>query len=131
MTSHFYVYILSNKSKTLYIGYTNDLFGRVMEHKQKTVAGFTSRYNIGKLMYWETYEAMQVALKREAQLKGWTRAKKIALIELMNPDWRDLSEGWDKRRSLVDTIVSTRQRLRNRHGDGLMIAQQLIARDKH
>ena len=129
--NHYYVYIMSNKSRTLYIGYTNDLFSRVMEHKQKIVAGFTSRYNINKLLYWETYENSQVALKREKQLKGWTRAKKTALIEVMNPDWQDLSEDWEKRKNSTNVFISTRQRLRNKHIDGLMIAQGLISRDKH
>jgi len=128
--SHYYVYIMNNKSRTLYIGYTNDLFCRVMEHKQKTLAGFTSRYNINKLLYWETYENSQVALKREKQLKGWTRAKKIALIEVMNPDWQDLSEDWEKRKNSTNAFISTRQRLRNQHIDGIMIAQGLLSRDK-
>ncbi len=100
MSDHFYVYILTNKSRTLYIGYTNDLYERVIEHRQKKGTAFTARYNINKLLYWETYGCDRDALDEEKQLKGWTRAKKIDLINMMNPTWRDLSEGWENRRSV-------------------------------
>lgn len=89
----FYVYIMTNKSKTLYIGITNNLEQRVNEHKCKTIHGFTKKYNITKLVYYEMFNNPQDAIGYEKRLKGWLRQKKIALIESMNSDWRDLSEG--------------------------------------
>jgi putative endonuclease len=90
----FYVYIMTNKSRTLYTGVTNDLERRVYEHKQKLVAGFTAKYNIDRLVYYEATEDVNSAIYREKQIKGWLRAKKIALIESMNPKWTDLSARW-------------------------------------
>lgn len=89
----YYVYILSSQSKTLYIGVTNDLHRRVFEHKTKAIIGFTSKYNIARLVYFEDSERIEDAIAREKQLKGWTRAKKIVLIESANPEWEDLSNG--------------------------------------
>lgn len=89
-----YVYIMSNKSRTLYTGVTNDLERRVYEHKRKLVAGFTTKYNIDRLVYYEATEDVNTAISREKQIKGWLRAKKIALIESMNPQWADLSGRW-------------------------------------
>ena len=129
--SHYYVYIMSNKSRTLYIGYTNDLYRRVLEHKRRVVAGFTSKYNINRLLYWESYETMQTAIKRETQLKGWTRAKKIALIEAMNPGWQDLSGEWEKEKNLSNAIISTRQRPLNKNVEGLLIAREFMSRGKN
>lgn len=94
MTLGYYVYILSSLSKTLYGGVTNDLHRRVFEHKAKTIAGFTSKYNITRLVYFEDTERIEDAIAREKQLKGWTRAKKIVLIENTNPEWEDQSNGW-------------------------------------
>jgi putative endonuclease len=90
------VYIMTNKSGTLYTGVTNNLERRVYEHKHKLVPGFTSKYNITKLIYFEEGNDVNAALAREKQIKGWLRAKKIALIESTNPEWRDLSFDWDK-----------------------------------
>ena len=90
----YYVYIMTNKSGTLYTGVTNDLTRRVYEHKHKLVAGFTSRYNITRLVYFEATSDVHAALSREKQIKGWLRAKKISLIESLNPEWEDLSERW-------------------------------------
>jgi putative endonuclease len=87
----YYVYIMTNKSRTLYTGVTNDLERRVYEHKNKLVEGFTKKYNITQLVYWEEYGDIREAIAREKQIKGWLRAKKIALIESINPDWKDLS----------------------------------------
>jgi putative endonuclease len=92
--SPYYVYIMTNRSKTLYTGVTNDLMGRVVEHKQKRVAGFAARNNITKLVYFEATADVRAAIQREKQIKGWVRAKKIALIEAVNPQWRDLSGDW-------------------------------------
>jgi putative endonuclease len=90
----FYVYIMTNKSKTLYVGVTNNLQRRVYEHKNKMIKGFTSKYNITKVVYFEVFSDIESAIKREKQIKGWLRKKKIDLIESMNPDWNDLSEEW-------------------------------------
>ena len=88
------MYILSNHSGTLYVGVTNDLERRVAEHKAKLVSGFTSRYNIDLLLYYETTVDVRSALAREKQIKGWLRRKKVALISATNPQWRDLSDEW-------------------------------------
>ncbi|CAG1016361.1 hypothetical protein ANAEL_05581 [Anaerolineales bacterium] len=90
----YYVYIMTNKSRTLYTGVTNNLERRVHEHKNKLVAGFTRKYNITQLVYYEETNDVQVALAREKQIKGWLRTKKIALIETINPQWKDLSLEW-------------------------------------
>jgi len=90
----YYVYILTNKSnEVLYIiGVTNDLVRRVFEHKSKLVDGFTKKYNLTKLVYYEVAENVESAIKREKQLKNWHRDWKINLITRFNPEWRDLSE---------------------------------------
>jgi len=92
--NQYYVYIMTNRSKTLYTGVTNDLIRRVYEHKNKMVEGFTKKYNITKLVYFKETEDIQAAILREKQIKGWLRSKKMALIESVNPQWKDLSEGW-------------------------------------
>jgi putative endonuclease len=88
----YYVYIMTNSSKTLYIGITNYLTRRIAEHKIGSVKGFTSKYNIRKLAYFEEHNNPRDAIIREKQLKGWLRQKKISLINSVNPDWKDLSE---------------------------------------
>lgn len=90
----YYVYILGSKSGVLYIGVTNDLSRRLFEYKQKLIEGFTSKYNVTRLVYFETFENITDAIKREKQLKGWRREKKTTLIESTNPMWHDLSEEW-------------------------------------
>ena len=93
----YYVYILTNTYNTvLYIGVTNNLERRLYEHKNKLVEGFTKKYNLHKLVYFDTTTDVRSAIEREKQLKGWTRAKKNALIEEANPDWLDLSADWYK-----------------------------------
>ncbi len=91
----FYVYILSSYRGTLYIGVTNDLERRLYEHSHKLVAGFTERYNVSKLIYYEITESVEAAIAREKELKGWRRSKKIALIEASNPYWLDLTKEWE------------------------------------
>ena len=92
----YYVYILSNKKEgTLYIGMTNDLERRMREHKWKLIDGFTKKYNIDKLMYFETFENSYDAFKRERQMKKWLRKWKISLIEKENQNWIDLSKDWN------------------------------------
>ena len=90
----YYVCILTNKSKTLYTGVTNDLERRIYEHQNKLVPGFTIQYNISRLVFFEATPNVRAAIAREKQIKGWTRRKKIALIESTNPRWRDLSVDW-------------------------------------
>ena len=94
MLQHYYVYIMTNASGTLYIGVTNDLERRVYEHKQHLVEGFTKRYHITFLAYFEETGSREAAIAREKQLKGWLRSKKIALIESINKEWMDLSAEW-------------------------------------
>ncbi len=93
-TRWYYVYIMSDKSRRLYLGVTNDLHRRVYEHKHKLIDGFTARYSFDTLVYFERFSDISKAITREKQLKGWLRAKKGALIENENPHWADLSAGW-------------------------------------
>jgi putative endonuclease len=90
----YYVYILANKGRMLYTGITNDLERRVWEHKNHLAAAYTKRYGISRLVYFESTTDVLSAINREKQIKGWLRKKKITLIESINPDWQDLSEGW-------------------------------------
>jgi putative endonuclease len=90
----FYVYIMAGKYRTLYTGMTNDLERRVYEHKHKLTPGFTSKYNINRLVHIETYSNARDAIQRGKQIKGWLRARKVALIISDNPTWKDLSKGW-------------------------------------
>ena len=89
-----YVYIMTGRSDALYTGVTSGLEYRVSQHKEKAIEGFTNRYNLTALVYYEVHEDITVAIAREKRIKGWTRAKKIALPESVNPQWRDLSEEW-------------------------------------
>ena len=95
MMKQYFVYIMASASGTLYTGVTGDLERRVAEHKQKLIPGFTARYNITRLIWYEMTPDVRSAIAREKQIKGWLRAKKIALVESVNPQWRDLSEDWD------------------------------------
>lgn len=91
MTKQYYVYIMTNKiNSVLYTGVTNDLNRRVFEHKNKLLEGFTKKYNIDKLVFYEAYDDINNAIAREKQIKGGSRAKKIQLIEEMNSKWDDL-----------------------------------------
>ena len=91
---HFYVYIMTNRQRShvLYTGATGHLVRRVFQHKNKLVPGFTSRYNLTRLAYYEPFVYPDAAIAREKEIKGWGRSKKIRLIESINPLWRDLSE---------------------------------------
>ena len=104
----YYVYIMTNKSRTLYIGVTNDLMRRVYAHKQKLVEGFTEKYNITRLVYYEVTNDIHAAIAWEKQIKGWLWSKKIALIESMNPEWKDLSAGWFNDRNFNSRDYSLR-----------------------
>ena len=94
MPRTFFVYIMTNRSGTLYVGVTNNLERRVFEHRNKLVPGFTTRYRIDTLVFFETTDDVRAAIEREKQIKGWSRRKKILLINRMNPSWRDLSRDW-------------------------------------
>jgi putative endonuclease len=91
----YYVYIMSNRAHVLYIGMTGDLGGRARQHLEGAKAGFTQRYHLGRLVYFEAYDQIAEAIACEKQLKHWNRQKKIALIESLNPKWSDLSRGWE------------------------------------
>ena len=91
----FFVYVLTNASRTsLYTGITSTLSDLIYEHKTKAYSGFTSKYNVNRLVYYERFSRVDEAIAREKQIKGWRRAKKVALIESMNPKWDDLSRPW-------------------------------------
>jgi len=91
MDKQYYVYIMTNSTNTVtYIGVTNDLYRRIYEHKNKLGEGFTTKYNINKLVYYEICENIESAILREKQLKSWSRKDKVALINKMNKDWYDL-----------------------------------------
>ena len=91
MRGGYHVYILTNKVQTvLYIGCTGFLEGRIFQHRQRLIDGFTRKYQVTKLIYYETFANEEEASKRERQLKGWRRSKKVGLIEKMNPHWLDL-----------------------------------------
>jgi putative endonuclease len=92
--AEYYVYIMTNCSRTLYTGVTNNLERRVYEHKMKIVPCFTKRYRMNYLAYFEVVNDVISAITREKQIKGWVRSRKIALVESINPNWKDLSEDW-------------------------------------
>jgi putative endonuclease len=85
---------MASASRVLYTGVTNDIQRRVTQHREKQVPGFSSRYNVQELVYLEPFGDIRLAIAREKQIKGWLRVKKIALIESLNPGWRDLSAEW-------------------------------------
>ena len=87
----FHVYIMASASRVLYIGVTGDLLRRDREHKEMRAPGFTARYRVTELVYFEAFGDSRIAIAREKQIKGWLRARKIALIESFNPHWRDLA----------------------------------------
>jgi putative endonuclease len=89
-----FVYILASKTRRLYVGVTNDLIRRVWEHREGVVPGFTRRYGIKRLVYFETFTGPENAIRREKQIKSYARVKKLALVESLNQDWNDLAEHW-------------------------------------
>jgi putative endonuclease len=96
MPQRFFVYVMTNgpRKHVLYIGVTGNLVRRTFEHKHKLISGFASRYNLTRLVYFETFVYPDTAIAREKELKGWLRRRKIELIEGTNPHWRDLAEHW-------------------------------------
>src|SRR5271157_2839230 len=93
----YYVYIMASRSLNLYTGVTDNIYRRALEHKSGKVEGFTKRYNINRLVYYETFKYINNASAREKQIKAWTRAKRIALIKSLNPTWQDLADGWGEK----------------------------------
>jgi putative endonuclease len=91
----FYVYVLASKTGTLYTGVTNDLERRVREHKAGDIAGFTKKYNVNMLVYYEEFEQVYEAIEREKQIKAFRREKKDALVNEFNSSWEDLAKDWD------------------------------------
>jgi putative endonuclease len=91
---HYVVYIIASKTRILYTGITSDLHKRVFEHKNDLIPGFTSRYRVHRLVHYEKFTNVSSAITREKQIKGWSRGKKIELIEFENPLWEDLAEHW-------------------------------------
>ena len=89
-----FVYILASKTQRLYVGVTNDLIRRVFEHKNRTIPGFTRRYGIDRLVYFESFSGPREAIAREKQIKDYARVKKLAMIDSVNPHWNDLAEHW-------------------------------------
>jgi len=90
----FYVYIMASRSGTLYLGVTSNIKKRVYEHKNHLIPGFTDKYEIDRLLYFEVIRDSASAINREKQLKAWRREKKVKLIDSMNPEWNDLSQDW-------------------------------------
>ena len=97
---------MSNISKMLYTGVTNDLEHQVFQHKMKEIDGFTKKYNIHRLVYFEAFGDIRDAIAREKQIKGWLRSRKVALIESVNPEWRDLAPEWMKKARPASRVSS-------------------------
>ena len=90
----YFVYIMASKSRVLYTGMTNNLSARVLEHKTEQLGGFTKRYRVHRLVYFESYNYVQTAISREKEIKRWIRQRRVALIESTNPTWEDLAGDW-------------------------------------
>ena len=102
LDKRYYVYILTNAKRTLYVGVTNNLVRRLYEHKHKLVKGFTEKYNLTYLAYYDETTNVISAIEREKQIKGWRRSKKIELIESVNPKWKDLAVDWYDLGTIID-----------------------------
>jgi putative endonuclease len=96
MSKVYYVYMMANRSQTLYTGFTSEIEVRTRQHKNHKFEGFTEQYKCDRLVWFERHDDANVAIEREKQIKRWSRVKKIALIVAMNPTWRDLSEEWGR-----------------------------------
>jgi len=92
----YYVYVLSSKSRVIYVGVTGFLTARVLQHKARETDGFTRRYHVDRLVYYEVFRYVNNAIARETEIKGWRREKKVALIEATNPLWDDLAADWGR-----------------------------------
>lgn len=108
-TDHkYWTYIMASRTGTLYIGITNNIERRVREHKTAQFEGFSSKYQCDRLVYYERFDDVLTAIDREKQLKGWRRAKKIALIESTNPRWEDLAEKWGWKMAFAGESIKAR-----------------------
>jgi len=96
----YYVYIMASRSLNLYTGVTNSIYQRTLQHKSGEIDGFSKKYNINQLVYYEVFRYIGNAIAREKQIKAWTRAKRLALIKSLNPTWQDLAEGWGEKMEL-------------------------------
>ena len=90
----YYVYIMASRSLTVCTGVTGDVYNRTLQHKAGEIEGFTKKYHVNRLVYYETFKYVNNALAREKQIKAWTRAKRLALIKTINPTWQDQADGW-------------------------------------
>jgi len=117
----YYVYIMASKSRVLPIGVTNDIWPRVWEHKNDANPGFTSKYRVHRLVYFEEFKYVGNAIAREKRLKGWLRERKVALIGSANPTWEDLSEKWFDGKNVItvklERSVGEKQVLRSAQDD--------------
>lgn len=104
----YFVYIVCSGSATLYIGMTNSIYRRVLQHKHGEIEGFASKYHCNRLVYYESFDDIHKAIGREKQLKGWRRSKKIALIESKNPRWEDLAEKWGAQMAFAGESIKGR-----------------------
>jgi putative endonuclease len=104
----YFVYIVCSRSGTLYIGMTNSIYRRTLQHKRGEIEGFASQYGCDRLVYYEGFDDVYKAIAREKQLKGWTRAKKIALIESKNHRWEDLAEKWGAQMAFAGEAITNR-----------------------
>ncbi len=100
----YWLYIVASLTGTLYVGMTNSIDRRIDEHKDETFKGFASKYACDRLVHWESFDDVRKAIDREKQLKGWRREKKIALIETLNPSWKDLAKDWGQPLQLLKPI---------------------------
>ncbi len=104
----YYAYIVCSLSGTLYIGMTNSIDRRALQHKSGEIEGFARKYHCNRLVYYESFDDVRKAIDREKQLKGWSRAKKIALIESRNPRWEDLAEKWGAQMAFAGESIKAR-----------------------
>jgi putative endonuclease len=104
----YFVYMMSSRSGTLYIGITNGIYRRALQHKQGEIEGFASKYYCNRLVYYESFDDVHKAIGREKQLKGWRREKKIALIEAKNPRWEDLADKWGAEMAFAGESIKNR-----------------------
>ena len=135
-THRYWVYIMSNMHHTLYVGMTNDLYRRVLEHKRGTGSSFAARYHLTDLVYFEEHRYVLNAIGREKQIKGWLRAKKVAMIEAENPQWIDLNAGWyeEQERSHFchpeRNVAQSKDPLPCRREDGSFTSPRCVQDDK-
>ena len=104
----YFVYIVCSRSGTLYVGMTNSIYRRALEHKRGDIEGFASEYRCDRLVYYESFDDVHKAIGREKQLKGWSRAKKITLIESKNPRWEDFAEKWEAQMAFAGEAIRGR-----------------------